>query len=598
MGSKSTRAANTKDGIYIISDKPIVKRKGRVICSEDQVYENSLDDLLNKLISSKSTSYVAERDNLYEIKNDVKRLSKTDVDMVDSLIDAYSFDSSYIAFLRKNRAIVPENPEDLFEILEKASKRNISRKGRKELARKADDFIKTYFSLSPLKGYHQNNILKKARKVPEGNAYSRLKGTISTVINKSNRKSIKREVIKELKNIYKDGRYDLIVGVKTDDVSQKAEIAEKLMNDIHSKDFFVFKNIPYIAIPCSSKDIDKVCFSLNNKKRNYLSKLHTYVNSIDGAHVSDICYTPELFMEIASDIGLSKFHSNVNLKNSSWNLQNIRAPIAWETTKGAGSMVLVVDTGVDYNHLDLNGCFRKNKGYNFVRRDDDPFDDNGHGTHVAGIIAGIKTGVAPMSKLSAAKVLSKSGTGTTTDVIRAIDYAIDNNFRIVNMSLGSPRYNHAFGSICRKANNHGVSLIAAAGNDGYGPEYPAAYEGVVSVAALTNDNRHPNFSNIDKTVDISSPGVKIYSTFPGNNYKECTGTSMAAPHIAGVAALASSVKGSLTPNHFEKSLKKTAFELGRGESYQKEKYGAGIAQADLLINGLYKSLFGGLKLWK
>ncbi len=591
------KANSTVDGIYIMSDKPIVKKKKMLVCSERTVKGKSLDDLLLNLSGKSDLSYVAEGDSLYKVDGDVKRLPKVNRSLAELLIEDYSIDTDYIGLLRKNKSVILESGDGLFEVLGKARKRSLPNKSRKELLKKVDELIDAYFSPGFFKSYKEKSILRKARKVPEQNIYSKMLSSISTIVAKSDRNRVKKSILEEIKRMYSNGRYDLIVGLKTSDMSLKAEIAEKLSRDVGSKDFFVFKNIPYIVVPCSKKDADKLCYSLNNRQRKYFSKVSPDMDAIEKVQVSDVSYTPELFMKIAADFNLFKFHEKDIGKNIGWNLRNIHAPAAWHTTRGKGSSVLVIDTGTDYNHLDLKDCFGDKKGYNFVAGNDNPLDDNGHGTHVAGIVAGRRTGVAPMATLYAAKVLSKSGVGSSTDVIRAIDYAVENDFDIANMSLGSPRFSYAYASMCKKAYERGVILVAAAGNHGYGAEYPAAYDGVISVAAVTADNIHPGFSNIHKTVDISCPGVQIYSTFPGNDYKSCTGTSMATPHAAGVAALGLSVKNSMGPSGYEKVLKDTAFELGKGESYQKEKYGAGLAQADKLVDKLYSSVFRRFGRW-
>ncbi len=592
-------AGNTSDGIYIISDKPIIKKNKNIICSDYAVKGKNLDDILTELCNSRGNSFVAEKDALYWVGSDIKRVQKTDKSIAESLVENCSSHFNYIGFLRKNKVVILENPLELIEIIEKASKPELPGRRKKKLLKKIDEMVNLYFSSIPFKGYRQENVLKKARSIPEQTAYSRIKDSIVTFVNKSTRESNRKPVINEIKKLYSEDRYDILVKVDSPSLSHKSDIAEKLRKDVHAKDFFVFKNIPYVAIPCSKKDIDKICYCLNNKKGNYLSSFHLYKDSIERAQSSDICYTPELFLEVASYF---KFFKRLKIRDdlgvNYWNLRNINAPQAWNITRGNGSSVLVIDTGVDYNHIALKERFMKDKGYNFVSNNNDPSDDNGHGTHVAGIVSGTNTGVAPSASLFAAKVLNSQGVGSTTNIIRAVDYAIENNFEIANMSLGSPRFNYAFESICRKAYNSGLCLVAAAGNDGYGPEYPASYPGVISVAALTPDNRHPPFSNIHNTVDISCPGVQIFSTFPGNNYKKCTGTSMATPHVAGVAALGYSVKNSLRPKDFEKALKESARELGRGESNQQEKYGAGIAQANNLVEKLYKSVFGGGWLWR
>lgn len=271
-----------------------------------------------------------------------------------------------------------------------------------------------------------------------------------------------------------------------------------------------------------------------------------------------------------------------------YNLANIGAPEAWQTTKGEGSSIAVIDTGADYTHQELLDRFGSERGYNFVDDTDDPMDDNEHGTHVSGTVAGRTRGVAPAAQLYALKVLNADGYGSMADVLRAMEWVMDYNEEhsekicAVSLSLGSRASNTIEEAMCRTLYQSGVAIIAAAGNEGRGPSYPASYPNVISVAAVDRWNEHADFSNIWHTTDIAAPGVDVNSCVP-NGYASFSGTSMATPHISGIAALAHSVLEQWSPERFEQQLKKGAQQIGMGEDEHEGKYGAGLGRADQMV---------------
>ncbi|WP_170105449.1 S8 family peptidase [Desmospora activa] len=248
---------------------------------------------------------------------------------------------------------------------------------------------------------------------------------------------------------------------------------------------------------------------------------------------------------------------------------------------GAGVRVGVVDTGINLNHPDL----RKNikGGINIVEPKRPPHDGNGHGTHVAGIIAARSnsigvTGVAPAASLYAIKVLSDRGVGSISTLVRGIDWGIDNGMHILNLSLGGGKnIPAALARAIRVANSRGVLVIAAAGNsanaDGSGDtvEVPASLPTVVAVAALTRGNKRAPFSATGPTLDIAAPGVSILSTYTGNRYAALSGTSQAAPHVSGVAAILR--QQGMSSAAIKRTLSKRALTLG-----SRRLYGAGLVQ--------------------
>jgi serine protease len=239
-----------------------------------------------------------------------------------------------------------------------------------------------------------------------------------------------------------------------------------------------------------------------------------------------------------------------------WDMSAINAPDAWNTSTGTGhTIVAVVDTGVDYSDPDLKANMWRDPttgayGWNYVSNTANAMDDNGHGTHVAGTIGAIGdngVGIAGVDwhvKIMAVKVLDSTGTGYLSNIVKGINYAVAHGAKVINASFGGGGYDAATATAVTNAKAHGVIVVAAAGNDGTNidtnPEYPASYSGdnVIAVAATDSNDKLASFSNYGpNTVDIAAPGVSIYSTLPKGKYGTYSGTSMAAPHVAGAMAL-------------------------------------------------------------
>ena len=257
---------------------------------------------------------------------------------------------------------------------------------------------------------------------------------------------------------------------------------------------------------------------------------------------------------------------------------DIDAPEAWTVTTGSPEVsVAVVDTGIDYTHPDLaaniwlnpgencpgcrndgidndgNGYIDDWRGWDFLNNDNDPMDDNGHGTHVAGTIGAVGdngvgvTGVNWHVKLMPLKFIGADGSGTSADAIRAILYAADEGAVAMNNSYGGDGYSQAFADAIAYADARNSLFVAAAGNSSSNndamPTYPASYAlpNVISVAATNSSDGLAWFSNYGRaSVDLGAPGDNVYSTVPGASYAFESGTSMATPHVAGAAALVKS----------------------------------------------------------
>ena len=250
---------------------------------------------------------------------------------------------------------------------------------------------------------------------------------------------------------------------------------------------------------------------------------------------------------------------------------------------GSGVRVAVIDTGIDYTHPDLKDVYAG--GYNFVNLNDNPMDDNGHGTHCSGIIAATGSqkgiyGTAPGVSLYGVKVLNSGGYGYTSDVVQGIYWAKNNSMQVASMSLGSSWDSQAMHDAVINATENGVLIVAAAGNEGsvsgVGETmgYPAKYDGVLAVAAVNKHNHRAFWSSTGFELGVSAPGVKIRSSVPGAGYATYSGTSMATPHVAGVAALVYGAHPDWTNQQVKQKIISTATPLGNHWLY-----GAGLVNA-------------------
>lgn len=225
-----------------------------------------------------------------------------------------------------------------------------------------------------------------------------------------------------------------------------------------------------------------------------------------------------------------------------WMIDLFEIPVAWAKTMGDGVKVAVVDTGCDLDHPDL--VHNLLPGLNVLDPSRPPDDDNAHGTHVAGIVAaennGIgMVGVAPKCKVIPIKVLDASGNGNLSDVAKGIQAAMDLGADIITMSLGSPSPMPSLQRVLQLAERRGVPVFVAAGNAGRTADvyFPSAYPETISIGAIDSGFRRATFSNTGLNLDFMAPGVDIMSTVPNNWYALMSGSSMATPFVAGVAAL-------------------------------------------------------------
>ncbi|SCW62501.1 subtilisin [Paenibacillus tianmuensis] len=246
-----------------------------------------------------------------------------------------------------------------------------------------------------------------------------------------------------------------------------------------------------------------------------------------------------------------------------WGIRHIRAPQAWNKSRGEQVRIGVIDTGADYTHPDLRHCL--SRGVNILNRQLSPVDDNGHGTHIAGTIAAYTRhrgiiGVAPQAILHPVKAFDQHGGAFVSDIIGGIDWCVSSGVDIINMSFGMKTYSKALEAAVLSAYRSGIIVVASSGNEGNQAEvdYPARLRQVIAVGATTRKGRIAPFSNIGKQINIYAPGEKVYSTWLRGKYHELSGTSMATSHVTGVIALMLAKKPDLKPLRIKNLLRKHA----------------------------------------
>ena len=266
--------------------------------------------------------------------------------------------------------------------------------------------------------------------------------------------------------------------------------------------------------------------------------------TVPQAAIDGLSHNPNVTM-IEDDLTVYAVDAELD---SAWGVEHIGAGIVHDSgNRGTGVKVAIIDSGIDYTHSDLDAHFvGSNRGYDFVNGDNDPMDDHGHGTHCAGILAaeddgsGV-VGVAPEADIYALKVLGANGSGSYSNVIAALQWAVDHGIQVTSNSYGSSGYP---GDSVRDAFNNaaaeGVINVCAAGNSGAGEDtviYPAKFASCIAVAATTSSDARASFSSTGPDVEIAAPGSSILSTYLNNGYAYMSGTSMACPHVSGVVAL-------------------------------------------------------------
>lgn len=364
------------------------------------------------------------------------------------------------------------------------------------------------------------------------------------------------------------GEKSVIVGFH-----QKPGLSEKeLIRGAGGRVKRMFKRIPAMAANLSEEAVDQL---KKNKQVAYVEE--------DG-----------IFMAVEPAAG--------NEYINAWGVKHIGADAAHASgNRGAWIKIGVIDTGIDYTHEDLDDNYAG--GWDFVFNDEDPFDDNwnSHGTHVAGVIAAEDNGfgvvgVAPEADIYAIKVLDGAGFGLLSWIIAGLEWAVDNHLDIVNLSLEGQHY-QSLQDACNNAYNAGVLLVAAGGNTyGNGLRYPAAYDSVIAATATDSLDIKAYFSPVGTGVELAAPGLNILSTCSltqqscadSGGYRVLSGTSQAAPHISGTAALLLSTDlqdingdGIINSVDVRPALQNTAADLG-GPGWD-ATYGFGLVNASAAV---------------
>ncbi|WP_179281022.1 S8 family peptidase [Paenibacillus sp. XY044] len=275
---------------------------------------------------------------------------------------------------------------------------------------------------------------------------------------------------------------------------------------------------------------------------------------------------------------VTKKNSLVDAAKIPWNVSRVKSPRLWNRTMGQGVKVAIIDTGIaKHPDLCIAGGVNTITGGSFQ-------DDNGHGTHVAGIAAATGRqkiyGNAPKVKLFAVKVLDQNGNGFVSDIVEGIDWCLKRGIKVMNMSFGltGSGNNKALQDAIKRAAKQGAVISASAGNEGttFSPliDAPARYPETIAVAATDRLNRVADFSSRGNGISVAAPGVNILSTLPGDEYGKMSGTSMSAPHVTGGAALLRSLFPRMSPAEIKRRFEASALRIQGG----RQAVGAGLLQ--------------------
>ena len=345
-------------------------------------------------------------------------------------------------------------------------------------------------------------------------------------------------------------------------ISYENSVEEDLIKEVGGKPIKSFKYSPAVTASLTKQQVNKL---MKNKM-------------IVDVEQNEKVYAAE------NDDNMGNYPMN-NVTYPSWNLKQTRInKVLNKGIRGGDIKVGVIDSGISTSHFDL----KVEGGVNILDSAGTYDDDYGHGTRVAGIIAaldnniGVK-GVAPDAELYSIKVLDSKGEGMISDIISGIEWAIENDIDIINLSVQTTIENKLLKKTINQAIKQGLIIVAAAGNKGYSETestitYPANYQSVISVGALTKKKLRADFSSIGENLDLMAPGEYVYTTFGKGYFVAFSGTSIATPHVTGTAALMLSVNQSLTQSQIKKILKKSATPLG-----EERIYGAGELNANKAI---------------
>lgn len=253
-----------------------------------------------------------------------------------------------------------------------------------------------------------------------------------------------------------------------------------------------------------------------------------------------------------------------------WGVEMVAAHKVWRYSQGRGVRVAVIDTGIAADHPAVKENYRG--GINILSPYFTPQDYNGHGTHVAGIIAGRSTelgiiGVAPRTHIYSVKAFNRRGSAQLSDLLSAINWCIENKMQIINMSFGMDKMSESLKQAIQIAHRRGIVMVAATGNQGLRSQidFPARYPETIAVTSISKNGELSPFSNFGKGVDVAAPGDRIPSAWLNSGRKEMSGTSMAVPHVTGTIALLLYLNPSLNPEQIRYILKQSCIQTSQLE---------------------------------
>ena len=375
-------------------------------------------------------------------------------------------------------------------------------------------------------------------------------------------------------------------------VNIKAIERDEAYNIIYKYDDFESKSLilkTYNSIDLSSYDFIDI---------NYIDD-KTLILDFDSIEKTIKCYDllkddpsieyiePDIYIDLSEDESVGNSEENT-INYISWGVERLGidkyAKYIKDENKENIVTIAVIDTGIDYNHSIFKDKLLYS-GYDFINNDDDPYDDNlqGHGTHVAGIIAD-STRELDNIKILPIKALNSLGTGTISSLGNSIRYAIDSNVDIINLSLGLANRAHSnlIEELILEAVNSGITVVNAAGNSNSNTMYscPSHIDEAIIVSSIDNNNKAYT-SNYGPNIDVAAPGVNIYSSIPGDNYAYKSGTSMAAPYISAIAAMIKLNNPELEPLEIENIIKEYSVDIGeKGVDWY---FGSGVPNMALAL---------------
>ena len=316
-----------------------------------------------------------------------------------------------------------------------------------------------------------------------------------------------------------------------------------------------------------------------------LINVKSITTNLTDTEINDLKKDPNV-LSVEAD---SKVFAVQDIETTDWGITKLGAEKSWNLGyTGTGVDIAVIDTGASTSHPDLASAVVG--GISEVDYTSSYEDDNGHGTHCAGIIGARQNGtgiigIAPQASIYAVKALDNTGAGNNSDIIAGIDWSIGQGVDIISMSLGSKYSSTALQNACDSANNAGILVVAAAGNNGTAKvsktadtiNYPARYASVIAVGATDNNNVRAYFSSTGKELDVVAPGYQIVSDSYTGGVTTMSGTSMATPYVAGDLALLKQAHPSYTSTQIRNLLESTCKDLGTVGT--DNLYGRGLVQA-------------------